>query len=80
MFYLTHDKNFGQIECWMNDDVRPKRLRYVTGYDMYEPTSAFVHSEDLCDDIPTGVHTLNCKLISHREGGHIFRISATVTR
>ena len=79
-FWMTKDEAFGQVACWVDDDKREERIRRVSGYNPWHQASTFEHSLDMWNDLPAGSHVLTCKLEPGQKGGHIFRISATVTR
>lgn len=83
MFYwMTSQKGFGSISCWVDDDKRKDRIRRITAYAPWHQASTFENSGDMWNDLTPGDHVMTCRLEagSQPEEGNIFRISATVSR
>ncbi|CAD6578863.1 MAG: Delta(24)-sterol C-methyltransferase [Cyphobasidiales sp. Tagirdzhanova-0007] len=79
-FWRTKDESFGAVDCNIDSDTRPERMRRVVAYDPHWGANIFEHTSELWSDISPGEHEVTCRLIAGPKDGTIFRISAVVTR
>lgn len=77
--WKTPKEGFGDIICWIDGDEREVSKKVAKSLTK-RVAATFEHTGDMFKGLTPGEHVLTCRSKTSKEGGNIFRISATVAR
>lgn len=77
--WKTPKEGFGDLVCWIDGDQREDRKKVAKSFTR-RTAASFEHTGDMFKNLSPGEHELTCRSKLSKDGGNIFRISATVAR